>query len=247
MPKRFYGYRPDTLDSRDVLLAAAPVSEYLPIKIDLRNEMPPIWDQGALSSCTSFSTAAQVLHKDKTNPVEPSRLFIYYNTRVLEGTVKYDSGATIRNSIKAVATYGFTPEVEWPYAIERYKTKPPKRAFDLAKKQRVLSYARVTQNLKSLQTCLVNGDTINFGFSVYAAFEASEVAETGIVALPKKNEAPLGGHAVLLVGYDNEKQMFIVRNSWGAQWGDSGYFHMPYAYVLNNRLATDFWTVKAVQ
>jgi C1A family cysteine protease len=54
----------------------------------------------------------------------------------------------------------------------------------------------------------------------------------------------LGGHAVLAVGYDDNAQRFIVRNSWGRRWGIAGYFTMPYAYLADDNLAADFWTIR---
>jgi len=72
------------------------------------------------------------------------------------------------------------------------------------------------------------------------------VAQTGVVNLPTVDERPIGGHAVLAVGYDDGSQRFMVRNSWGAEWGQGGYFSIPYAYVTNPGLAGDFWTVRLI-
>jgi C1A family cysteine protease len=85
------------------------------------------------------------------------------------------------------------------------------------------------------------------GFSVYAAFESAAVAQTGKLNLPAPTEALLGGHAVLAVGYDDPSQRFIVRNSWGPDWGQAGYFTMPYAYLLDENLSDDFWTIRVVE
>ncbi len=85
-----------------------------------------------------------------------------------------------------------------------------------------------------------------FGFSVYESFESDSVASTGVVPMPSPNEQLLGGHAVVLVGYDDTKKVWIVRNSWGTNWGQAGYFTMPYAYLTNSNLASDFWTISTV-
>jgi C1A family cysteine protease len=82
---------------------------------------------------------------------------------------------------------------------------------------------------------------------VYDSFETPEVAQTGIVPMPKDTERMLGGHAVMAVGYDEKKQYFFVRNSWGEAWGDRGYFYMPYAYLQNKYLSSDFWTIRDME
>ena len=62
--------------------------------------------------------------------------------------------------------------------------------------------------------------------------------------MPKFGEGVLGGHAVLAVGYDDKGECLIVRNSWGENWGQKGYFQMPYGYVVGKKLAQDFWTIR---
>jgi C1A family cysteine protease len=84
------------------------------------------------------------------------------------------------------------------------------------------------------------------GFSVYDSFESDAVAKTGVMPMPGPAEKMLGGHAVLVVGYDDSEQRFIVRNSWGKGWGQAGYFTMPYAYLTEANLSDDFWTVRLI-
>lgn len=242
-----YGWKRDQPDHRDMLLRVpSAVTAKLPKSVDLRVQMPAIFDQGDLGSCTANATGMQAWHIDKTVPVEPSRLFIYYNTRVLEGTVNVDSGASIRNSVKAVVTSGIAPEPDWPYDISKFRRKPPAQAYKNARAEKVLKYARVAQSPEQLKAQLAQGYTVNFGFSVYESFESTTVTKTGIVPMPSRNESILGGHAVLLVGYDDNKNRYIVQNSWGKNWGDAGYCYMPYDYVHNRRLAADFWTIMVV-
>ncbi len=250
MTKRVYGWIPDHPDQRDVLLRM-PMGELkeLPPIIDMRSEMPPIFNQGELGSCTANATGAQTWHlelKAGHPSIEPSRLFTYYNSRVLQGTIKHDSGASIRNSIKSTVRWGVAPETDWVYDISKFTKKPPEKAYKSAAKELIVKYANVTQSSSQLRGVLASGFTVNFGFSVYDSFESAEVAGSGIVPMPTKNERLLGGHAVLIVGYDDTRKVYIVRNSWGTTWGDHGYFYMPYAYVHNTRLASDFWTIKAV-
>jgi C1A family cysteine protease len=177
----------------------------------------------------------------------PSRLFIYWNERVMEGDPESDGGAQIRDGIKSLATIGACSEDLWPYDITKFAVKPPQPCFENASKHLAVSYQRIDNtNIGQIKTCLASGYPIVFGFTVYASFESQEVASTGIMPMPQPNEEVLGGHAVLCVGYDDSKQMFIVRNSWGSSWGDQGYFHMPYAYMTNPSLSDDFWTIRVV-
>jgi C1A family cysteine protease len=112
----------------------------------------------------------------------------------------------------------------------------------------VTSYQRVPRVLNQLKGCLASGLPFVFGFSVYDSFESQEVARTGVVPMPDTaTEQLLGGHAVLAVGYDDADQRFVVRNSWGEGWGDGGYFTMPYAYLTERSLASDFWAIVQVE
>ena len=91
---------------------------------------------------------------------------------------------------------------------------------------------------------MAGGYPFEFGFTVYESFESQEVAQTGVVPMPQQTEKVLGGHAVMAVGYDDAQQRIIVRNSWGTSWGQQGYFTMPYAYLTNHQLSSDFWTIQ---
>lgn len=246
-----YGWVRDLPDSRDFLYAAPLVrlAKGLPPSVDLRPKCPPVYDQGQLGSCTGNGIAATIeFDQRKSGATEfmPSRLFIYYNERVMEGTVAQDSGAQIRDGVKSVATLGAPSETDWPYDIKQFAQKPPAKAYSDAKKDLVTSYARVAQNLSQMQGCLAEGYPFVFGFTVYESFEGNEVAKTGIVPMPSPGEHVMGGHCVVAVGYDNAKRVFIIRNSWGAGWGIKGYCLMPYEYLLNPNLASDFWTIRSV-
>ena len=246
-----YGWQRDLPDHRDYLYAAPPPTPVpLPAAVDLRPQCPPVYDQGQLGSCTANAIAAAIQFdrlKQKLPDFTPSRLFIYYNERVMEHSVASDSGAQIRDGIKSVAQLGDCPEPEWPYVIAKFKTKPPAKSYAEALKYKAVSYQRVTQTLAQLKGCLAAGWPFVFGFTVYESFESATVAKSGHAALPKSGESVVGGHAVAAVGYDDAKQWLVVRNSWGAQWGLKGYFTLPYAYVTDASLASDFWTIRVVQ
>ena len=246
-----YGWVRDLPDARDFAYAAPLIRfpQGLPSSIDLRSECPPVYDQGQLSSCTGNGIAGAIefdQRKQGSREFVPSRLFIYYNERVMEGTVNQDAGAQIRDGIKSVATLGAPPETDWPYDITKFANKPAPGAYHDAKQDLVASYARVAQNLTQMQGCLAEGYPFVFGFTVYESFESAAVAQTGIVPMPTTGESVLGGHCMVVVGYDNQERMFITRNSWGDQWGLKGYCMMPYEYLLSPNLSSDFWTIRSV-
>ncbi len=251
MPRKIkhYGWRPDLPDQRDYMFAPrAPVK--LPPAVDMRPQCPPVLDQGQLGSCTAnaISSAYEFdqMKQKVAQPFVPSRLFIYYNERVIEGNVSQDSGATIRDSVKAVASWGAPPETLWPYKITKFAVKPPAKVYTAGKKYEAVKYQRVNQTLQDIQTALAGGFPVVYGFSVYASFETPAVAKSGVVPLPAASEKLLGGHANMLVGYDNSTSRFLSKNSWGTGWGMAGYCTIPYDYLTNPKLATDFWVVRSV-
>jgi C1A family cysteine protease len=246
-----YGWIPDLPDARDHLYGAPmAVMAELPSQADLRPQCPAVYDQGQLGSCTANAIGAAIQFdrmKQQLSPdFVPSRLFIYYNERAMEGTIETDAGAQSRDGIKSVAKQGVCPETDWPYDISKFAVEPPKLDYEEALQNRAVSYSRLVQNLNLLKGCLASGFPFVFGFAVYESFETQAVARTGVVPMPSPSEQALGGHAVLAVGYDDSTQRFIVRNSWGTGWGINGYFTMPYAYVIDSNLADDLWTIRLV-
>lgn len=245
--KHYFGWRPDLPDQRD--LVYKPSGTALPSLVDLRSGMPVVYNQGQLGSCTANAIAAHLdfnRHKQGEAFITPSRLFIYYNERVAEGTITSDSGATIRDSVKAVVSFGAPSEVVWPYKVSAYKVKPTTAAYSAGALDEAVQYQRVNRSQADLQTCLAEGYPFVIGISVYASFES--IGASGIMPMPQPKEQMLGGHALCVVGYKelSGKLYFIVRNSWGASWGDHGYFYMPAGYLLDSKLSSDFWTLRKV-
>jgi C1A family cysteine protease len=256
---RGYGWRPQLPDARDKVYTAR-LKDLPPAEFDLRPSMPPVYDQGQLGSCTGNAIAAAMEYeRDRQGLSEfvPSRLFIYYNERALEGTVSSDSGASIRDGIKVVNTDGVCPETMWPYDIGMFTVKPPKRCYVTAESDKAVQYLAI-QTLGDLKDAIASKLSVAFGFTVYQSFESPAVAKTGVMPMPLRGEATVGGHAVVAVGYSDPKQQLIVRNSWGPSWGDGGYFYLPYEYVTGSKisadnspingasLASDFWAIELV-
>lgn len=242
--KRLYGWIPDVPDQRDFLYSAIRPRLNLVDKVDLRAKCPPVENQGQLGSCTANALAGNLEFLDYAPDkayADVSRLFIYYNERMVEGTVEYDSGAMLRDGIKVLAKYGVCSEQAWPYQVDQFTRKPFAACYKEGFKHKIMSYHRL-EVLNDMLTCLSDGFPFVFGFTVYESFESLQVAKTGIVPMPKPSEKVLGGHAVVAVGYDQKKRAFIIRNSWGEKWGQQGYCFMPFKYLEN--LARDFWTIR---
>lgn len=248
--KQYYGWTPDLPDHRDLVLSLPKKMKPLPHKVDLRLDGIPIFDQGALGSCTANAISAafafSILKQGEESFYIPSRLFIYYNERLMEGTVNQDSGAMLRDGIKSINKVGVCDEILWPYVISKFKDKPEDNCYKSASQNKAVKYERVNRSLYDFKSCLSEGLPFVGGFTVYESFESKEVAKTGKMVMPLSNESPIGGHAILVMGYDDEIGCFIVRNSWGTKWGDKGYFYMPYEYLTNSHLSDDFWVIQKV-
>lgn len=236
-----FGYVRDTPDHRDRPYPSHTKLDY-PQTVDLSDKLPPVYDQGDLGSCTAnaISGGLQFIQAVQSEASEmPSRLFIYYNERSMEGSVGSDSGAQIRDGIKSVATLGYCSEDTWPYDITKFTDQPSQDAYDEADKHLVVNYYRVTNQEQSLLHCLASGFPIVFGISVYESFEQ---AQGGEIPMPLPNEKLLGGHAMLCVGYDLSTRRFKFRNSWGTSWGDgNGYGTIPMEYLESPLLGGDYW------
>ena len=237
----------DKLDTRDHPYQLTGAIQ--PTLVDLRPLCTSIEDQGNLGSCTgnAIAGAIELLVKRNNKAIDVSRLFIYYYERLIEGTINQDNGAYIRDGIKACYTYGAPTEKLWPYDIAKFKVKPSTAAITDAAARKVTSYQRAA-DFNACIDALATGYPVTIGFNVYSSFTSSAVARTGMMPYPNtRTEQLLGGHAVLLVGYNKSTNMFIARNSWGKYWGQGGYFYMPFQVIKNTAMSNDFWIIKSIQ
>lgn len=244
--KRQYHLKRDSYDPRDYQFTAR-AGLVVPKSVDLSAKCSAVEDQGELGSCTGNAIVGAMEYLENLNNekfVDLSRLFVYYNERYIEGTVKSDSGAEIRDGIKSVAQWGVCTEALCPYVISKFRSRPTAAAFHDAYARRSVTYSRVSQTVLALTQCLASGFPVVVGIQVYASFESDAVAKSGKVPMPAPKEQLLGGHAVLVVGYDLNTKLFKVRNSWGDAWGDHGYFYLPFDYLTHTALSSDFWAIQ---
>ena len=259
-----FGWKKDPPDFRDQrYLVATAVLQNLPPQVDLRPQSPPIYDQGPIGSCTANAIAGAIEYDRKKVGAQPafvpSRLFIYWNERNLEHTVPNDAGAHLRDGVKSVNQLGVCAEPTWPYVPTPapYEggpfppgsppvTQPPTAAYTEAAHYTAATYARLPQTSSQLRGCLAEGFPFVFGFTVYDSLYDLQGQPRTHIPLPAQNDVAIAGHAVCAVGYNDATQEFIIRNSWGTAIGDNGYFYMPYAYLTDPDLSSDFWVIRTL-
>jgi C1A family cysteine protease len=259
---RWYGRRADLPDPRDVLFRVEHAAltldvSALPDSMDLRPRMrPKLFDQLALGACVgnAVSDAYAFVQQYQTHrkPYIPSRLFVYYGARAIEGSVDSDAGCEIRDAIKVVSKLGAPHETLWPYRVARFASKPTMKSYTDGLLHQAIRYARVdnAHDSTELRQALVGGFPVIIGITVFESFESTTATNTGVIPMPKPEENVLGGHCMLAVGYetdDHRDVRFIVRNSWGASWGDGGYCYIPEEYLIDPDMASDFWVLSGVE
>lgn len=246
------GWKRAPYDPRDFQYKVPPIHRIaLPAAVDLATPaagppFDPALDQGNLGSCGPNSQAHDIAFReirDRDELIAASRLFMYYATRMLQGTINSDSGVDNRSMLSALQKYGFCSELSWPYNIAQFRTRPPQSCWDEAQRRAgKIIYENVAQDLVTMKSCIASGYPFIFGFDWLASYDAGSVDTTGDLPVPKARDAVEGGHDVLIVGYDDAKQRFKFRNSWG-NWGNNGNGTVPYSTATNPKLASDFYRV----
>jgi len=239
--KHKYNWYRDSLDQRDVIKSYSiktPLEEH----IDLRKHCPGIYNSKLNDSVTSSLAGIYEYYKileDKNFIDIPSRLFMYYNERQLLNTIPQDSGSQIRIGLRAMNKFGVSMEKFWKYNIENLVVKPPDKCY--INSDKLISYYRLIQDLNTLKQSLIKKRPFIFGCSIYKDYLLSAL-NGGIILLPKKDEEVIDYISFMCVGFDDNKGCFIIRNNRGLSWGDGGYGYIPYRYILNKNLSTDFWS-----
>jgi C1A family cysteine protease len=250
---RRYALHKSGTDTRDTVLKMATMYN-LPERIDLRESkfMPAVLDQGSAGTCAAHASANALhfclnkeghgVHPDWS----PCRLYIYFTVRVYieHALATDDTGCSIRDVCKAIRQFHDCDEKLMPYSDKSIALKPSALAVANANLHGQVKYSAVQQSLHDLQATLSSGYPIICGIQVYASFEQPEVMTTGTVPMPDTAKEQLyGGHAILLVGYNNESEEFTFQNSWGLV-GKDGFFTIPYKYICSQELAGDFWVIR---
>jgi C1A family cysteine protease len=259
MTKRVLNWHPSVADHRTLKYTAVKRQTLIPASVDLRKLCPPVYDQGDIGSCSgnalagalefleNMALASQMpvgeAPEEFSSTFTPvSRLFIYWNERAIEGTTSHDAGATsLRDGCDALFQKGVCRETTWPYSDSLLLVCPHSEAYGEAWHHKLDAYYQL-DTLNDMRNCLALGYPFTLGIPVYDSFMSDEVAQTGQIPMPGPTESLQGGHAVLIVGYDDRDQTFLLRNSWGTDWGMQGYAKIPYAYVT--MLGDDFFTLR---
>lgn len=240
------GWIPDQADARDHIFVEPKVTvktKAVAPSIDLTAKFGPVESQGNLNSCVGHSVTSAI--EAVLGVSDKSRLFVYYNAREVEWRTSTDSGCGIRSAMSAVAKKGAAAEPLWPYDASKVLAKPPAAAYTdgLSVPPKILAYERVT-TLSALKAALNSGLPVVFGFKVYESFR-TQTASTGICPYPATGEKQIGGHAVVAVGFNDGTGMVKCRNSFGPNWGQAGYFYMPYRWFDNmTTLVSDAWVIR---
>jgi len=248
-----FGLQPIDRDPLGVIpyspITARVQAGILPAKVDLRPFMSEVEDQGHLNSCAAnavagayeyISTRAAQQMGDTAGDV--SRLFIYYAGRKRDQALygedikraPKDQGTTLVGVLDAVSKKGACLMQTWPYEESMVNKRPHAEAFEEAQRYRVAGAMRVPIDETSMKSCLADGYPIIFGLKLTEAF--FRTGRSGTIRTPDVSDprsAQHGLHAMLLVGYNERKRVFIVRNSWSTRWGAKGYGYLPFDYVAN--------------
>lgn len=246
---RKWGWKRDKQDKRDWIYKA-PLKYTLPPKVDLRPACTPVEDQGSLGSCVAFACIGAMEYLDARDQEwnDFSQLFEYYNARSLAGNEAEDTGSYLRDGIKALNNWGACHARTWPYVTAQFAVKPPEHAYSEAVNYKAVQYYRITDapvDLGAVKSALAEGFPVVYGFWVFD--HIYRIGDDGILPELLDSDDFLGGHAVMLVGYDEATQLFTVRNSWGTTWPTQelgGYFYMPYDFL--SRFGSDFWVLQKV-
>jgi C1A family cysteine protease len=240
------GTERDAADRRDRRFK--PSVRRLPRRVDLSRYCGPVFTQRRIHSCSANALASALMliaNRDGTPIARPSRLFMYYNARALLGEQGADDGTTLRSAIKAATHYGACRETTWPYLVKNVLRKPLRGCYAESVALPVC-YERIARKIDHLRACLAQRDPFIFGIEAYVA-PFSRAATSAFLEVPAAGTKPMGGHALIALGYDRDRRAFLARNSLGPSYGRDGFFWIDERYFADPTLTFDLWRISAAE
>lgn len=219
------------------------------IKVDLRANCSPVEDQltlGACNACAVVGALEYQMLKTGKPLVNLSPLFVYYNGRKLAGMEKEDAGLLCHHATASIMAYGACEEKVWPYKVDKFDKAPPKDSYENARMFEATQYARLGSS-EEAKVSLSQGMPIVFGFDIPRSYYSAAATTGRMQAVGSFDREPMSGHAMLIVGYDDNDGTWLARNSWGEDFGEKGYCRIPYElanrYVWNDEL----WAIGSLE
>jgi C1A family cysteine protease len=258
---RKYGWQRDPANRLYRAYRPRQITTLFPNTFDLPAAVPAqaaafgLMDQGSLGSCTGFGCARAAwwgclaVHPTP----QPSPLFLYYNERLIDGDVERDDGSTITTGFHALKQYGICPETDWPYNPNVFAQRPPQRCYVDAELHQALEEERLNPgqlNAEIMDALFNQNIPVVFGTDLFQQFESSQAASTGVITDPPPGASPIGGHCMVIRGWDQSPASkckvaaWKIMNSWG-DWGDGGACWIPFHYIA--LYASDFWAVPRME
>jgi C1A family cysteine protease len=242
-----HGGRPDTLEGSDVFYSPSKIPPHG--VVDLSKHVDSVYDQQGINSCTANAVCASyslflAIRSSRAcyRDFNPSRLFLHFNA---QSDPANEEDVTVRGTIRAFKKHGVCKETLWPYKECKLNRKPPRHLYALAEGN-VLRYEIIKQNIDHFRACLSNDCPFVFCIKVCKSFDKMKASGVYVMTMPTQEELlrPSPYHTVVAVGYDDERKLIKVLNSWGSQWGDAGYFYMHYSHIENPEVCNGlFWKI----
>jgi len=213
----------------------------LPASVDRRETWWNIGNQEATGSCVGWASTDGVAryHMVKAGKLPQSgRLSPRATWMASKETDEFisrpetfieDAGTSLKAAMDILRKYGAVPESLLPFHIETTMFLGDEDTFfATAAMRRIASYFNLHKNFHNWRTWLASHGPIMVGLNVDATWDDATASHGKLDTF--KPDTVRGGHAVCVVGYTTDKR-FIIRNSWGASWGDHGFAYASEAYI----------------
>ena len=211
------------------------------------NERAPIFDQGRLSSCVANATcgALEILLglSDSAEPPRLSRLFIYWNARVYTKETNLDEGTYIRDAFDSLRTLGVCLESTWKYNSGMVFAQPNLNSYREGDDNTITAFYRIgssgSQRVDDIESAIRSDHPVVFGTNVSKEFQGY----SGGNKVWDPPSSSIGGHAMVITGVrinSSGEREFLVRNSWGTNWGDNGRCWFSEKYIKWDE-TNDIW------